>query len=428
LKSKKLTIWLIKAAEEVPTDKEQHLGRTGGLAEYLSKHGHHVVWWKSTFHHGKKVYLYDKNTEVNLNENWKLVCLHSKIAYKKNISVNRLIHYRLLAQGFVNYSTRYEVPDLIFCAWPTADFAEAAIAYGKKHNIPVVIDIRDFWPDIFERAFPKKMKPIAEIALIFMKKKAARIMRHAYSITGVTDDAVKWGCKYAGRVPAKRDRSFFIGSKKIDNPDELRSNLPDDWKEKGLDNSTWNICFLGSLRNSGLDLKTVIMAVKEMQKKYPDIRLAIAGEGDSRTELEAYAEGSDAIVFLGWQNETGMNTLMSISKCGAYCIENTEDFVNTFSNKAIQYLSLGVPILNSLKGYAKTLIMENGVGITYKEKDIKDCREKIETLYLDEKMREGMSRKALDLFSKRFDSEVVNHKIENYFYKIIEGYNKKRAR
>lgn len=426
-KNRKLTIWLIKAAEEMPTDSSQHLSRVGGLAEYLSNRGHHVVWWKSTFHHGSKSYLYDRHTEIKPNKNWKVVCLHSKIPYKKNVSITRIIHYRLLANEFARHSRSFKTPDLIFCAWPTAVFAKAAIDYGKKHRIPVVIDIRDLWPDIFVRAFPEKIKPITEIALVPMKKKAARIMRQAYSITGVTEDAVRWGCRYAGRFPEERDRPFFIGCKKADNAEKLRSSLPEGWKKKGLDGTTWNICFLGSLRNSGLDLKTVILAVKELQKKYPDIRLAIAGEGDSRKELETLSKGTSAVIFLGWQNETGMNTLMSISKCGAYCIENTEDFVNTFSNKAVQYLSLGVPILNSLRGYAKTLISEKNVGLTYREKDVQDCMEKIETLYLDEVMRNDMSKKALDLFAERFDSEVVNQKIENYFYKVIKDW-KKRGR
>lgn len=423
---KKLTIWMIKAAEELPTNRNQHLSRVGSLAEYLSNKGHNIVWWKSTFHHGKKVYLYEKHTEIMVNKNWKVVCLHSKIAYKKNVSLARLVHYKLLAKEFTKHRGKFGKPDLIFCAWPTADFAAAAVEYGEKYNVPVVIDIRDMWPDTFERVFPKRLRSIAEIALLPMKKKAAHIMRRAYSITGVTDAAVKWGCRYAGRVPAERDCSFFIGCKKIDNIDELRSNIPAAWKKKGLDSMTWNICFIGSLKSRDLDLKTVILAVKELHKRYSDIRLGIAGDGDSRSELEALSEGSDAVVFLDWQNGTGMNTLMSISKCGAYCIENTEDFINTFSNKAVQYLALGVPILNSLKGYAKTLISENGVGLTYKEKDVKDCMQKIETMYLDEKMRMEMSNKALELFAEKFDSEVVNHKIENYFYKATEAY-KRRA-
>lgn len=425
LENKKLTIWVIKAAEEVPTNSNQHLSRVGSLAEYLSNKGHHVVWWKSTFHHGNKAYLYQKYTEITPNKNWKVICLHSKIAYKKNVSLARIIHYKLLAKEFVRYREKFEKPDLIFCAWPTSDFAAAAIKYGERNSVPVVIDIRDMWPDVFERAFPEKIRPLTKMLLMPVKKRAACILKHAYSITGVTEATVKWGCRYAGRTPAKRDCSFFIGCKKIDNADELQLNVPEDWKKKGLDRTTWNICFIGSLRNSGLDLKTVILAVKELHKKYSNIRLGIAGEGDSRSELETLAGGSDAVVFLGWQNETGMNTLMSISQCGAYCIENTEDFINTFSNKAIQYLSLGVPILNSLRGYAKTLISENGVGLTYKEKDVHDCLQKIETLYLDDKMREEMSNKALKLFAEKFDSEVVNQKIEKYFYKVIEEYNRR---
>jgi len=416
---------MIKAAEEVPVDSSQHLNRVGSLAEHLSRKGHNIIWWKSTFHHGNKTYLYDKFTELQPNSNWKIVCLHSKVPYRKNVSFSRIVHYKLLAREFVNNSQNYDVPDLIFCAWPTADFAETAIKYGKKHNIPVVIDIRDLWPDIFERAFPKDFRKIANILLMPIKRKTSGILSKAFSITGVTQDTVRWGCRYAGRIPAKRDKAFFIGSKRINDTDLLRDNVPDEWLEKGIDQNTWNICFLGSLRNSGLDLETVILAVKKLCEKYPDIRLGIAGEGDSRHKLELLADGSEAIVFLGWQNEIGMNTLMSISKVGAYCIENTQDFINTFSNKAIQYTSVGLPILNSLRGFAKDLISERKIGFTYEEKNVDDCMAKIEELYLNEQERKEMAENAIELFNSEFDSEVVNHKIEKYFFKVVEAYKRK---
>lgn len=423
---KKLTIWLIKEGEALPISENARLMRTGSLAKYLAEHGHEVIWWSSTFIHGEKKYICHKYKEMDISNNERLILLYSPIAYKKNISAKRILYHKLLAINFSKKSKMYKVPDIILCSWPTADFADAAISYGEKHKVPVVIDIRDYWPDIFLRIFPKSIQNIVEMLLLPMKVRTSKIMKKAFSITGVTDHAVLWGCKYAGRKPAKRDSTFFIGCKKVNNLEELRGNVPDEWRVKGIDASTWNICFLGSLRNNGLDLETVIKAVLMLSQKYPDIRLGIAGEGDSRKRLEELAGNSKAVVFLGWQNEIGMNTLMSISKCGAYCIQNTEDFINTFSNKAIQYLSSGVPVLNSLKGFAKSILSAHNAGVSYTEGDVRECANKIEELYLNETERSEMAFNALRLFNSKFDSEIISEQIEDYFYKVIRYYNKKK--
>lgn len=422
---KKLNIWLIKEGEALPIGSGGRLMRTGALAKYLSMHGHRVTWWSSSFIHGEKKHI-SKYNVVDVQKNEKIILLHSPIVYRKNVSFFRILYHWKLAEEFKKYREEFEKPDIIFCSWPTADFADAAINYGEKYKIPVVIDIRDYWPDIFVRAFPTSVRYIADIFLLPMKMKASKIMRKAFSITGVSEDAVLWGCKYAKRNPTNRDCTFFLGCNKVNNINELRKNVPNNWVKKGIDESTWNICFLGSLRNSGLDLETVISAVLKLSQKYPNIRLGIAGEGDSRKRLEKLAGNSKAVVFLGWQDERGMNTLMSISKCGAYCIQNTEDFINTFSNKAIQYLSLGLPILNSLEGFAKKLLADNDAGVTYTEGDVNECANKIEELYLNEMERSEMASNALELFNSKFDLEIIEEQIEDYFYKIVRHHNKIR--
>lgn len=171
-----------------------------------------------------------------------------------------------------------------------------------------------------------------------------------------------------------------------------------------------------------MDLETCISSVINLSKKYPNIRLIIAGDGDSKEKFEKLASNSKNIIFLGWQDDKGMNTLMSISKCGLYCLQNTEDFINTFSNKAIQYLSAGIPIINSLNGFAKTLLSDTGAGLSYKEGNVDDCMRQIEKLYLDEEKRAEMAVNAKKLFNTKFDANIINKQMEAYFYAIVENY------
>ncbi|MCI8674208.1 MAG: glycosyltransferase family 4 protein [Lachnospiraceae bacterium] len=416
----RINIWLIGEGEPLPVDGRERLMRLGMLAKYLSGQGHKVTWWSSTFIHGEKRYYCKSYKEIRINPKERLVLLHSPVAYKKNISLSRIVYHQKLATAFRKYSKRKTVPDLIFCAWPTSQFAREAVRYGKKNKVPVIIDIRDLWPDIFNRAFPDSLQWLAKIGLKPLQYAAAVTLRQATGITGMVPYATSWGCRYAGRAVGKQDATIYIGNERPGLSKEEQEKNQSWWQDRGVSEETWNICYFGTLSIS-VDLKTVIDAVKILSQRYKDIRLVIGGEGDCKEELVQQAQGSKHIIFAGWLNGQQMNSLMGICRCGTYSYKNSEDFYNTFSNKGIQYLSGKLPILNSLGGFARTMLEENECGLTYKEGDIQDCARQIERLYTDSALCKRMAENAYELFEKKFESNVVNRQFEQYFYQILGG-------
>ncbi len=419
-KKKRFHIWLIGEGEPLPVNQTERLMRLGMLAKYLSGQGHKVTWWSSAFIHGKKQYYCDEYKEISINANERLILLHSNTAYKKNISLSRIVYHRKLAAAFRKYSRKKSVPELIFCAWPTAQFAREAVRYGKENKIPVVVDIRDLWPDIFNRAFPDRLQWLSKIVLKPLQYSASRTLRQASAITGMVPHAMAWGCRYAGRPAGERDQTIFIGNEKpCMSEEEWEQNLSW-WREKGVTEATWNICYFGTLSVS-VDLGTVMEAVRMLAEEYPDIRLIIGGEGDCKEKLMRQEQGSKQIYFAGWLNGQQMNSLMKVCRCGTYSYKNSEDFYHTFSNKGIQYLSCGLPIINSLGGFARELLLKNECGLTYQEGNAADCAEQIKRLYSDPKRCRQMAENARALFEKSFDAAIVNRQFEDYFYKILGG-------
>ena len=376
VRDSKFKIWIINGWEELPIDKEARLMRMGTLAMYLSDRGHSVTWWSSTFIHGKKKYHYNRYKELDINPCLKLILLHSPVAYKKNISPKRIIHYNILAKELKKHSFKKDRPDIIICSWPTPQFAKVAVEYGKKNNVPGIIDIRDLWPDIYYRALPRRLMTVGKKIIALMKKTVQKTLAQATGIVGVVPSSVEWGCKNAGRTVGKNDRVIFIGNNKIELSNANFEECLVWWKNKGISQGTWNMCFIGTLGHAQ-DLATVIQAVKELAVMYKDIRLIIGGKGDMEEELKAISNDCDNIIFAGWLNQVQMNSLMLMSSCGLYCMKNTEDFYNAFGNKPIQYLSAGLPILSSLQGYSKRLLKEKKCGLIYNEGDVNDCKEKI---------------------------------------------------
>lgn len=423
MEESKLDIWLIAEGEGLPIEKNARLMRVGALAKYLSEHGHSVTWWTSTFLHGEKEYISKKCKKIRMSDNMRLVLLHSPVCYKKNISLKRIVYYELLACEFFKYSRKAKKPNIIFCAWPVPQLAREAVRYGKRNNVPVIIDARDMWPDIFFRAFPAKLYNIANLLLKPLKLGAAKIFKHAYGITGMTDSALLWACRYAGRNPGANDRTIYIGNKREDVSEEEYNSFLEKWTNNGIKTSDWIVCYFGTF-GAVLAIDVVIKAVKELSVDYPDIKFIIGGKGDREAEFREVAGNCPNIYFGGWMDNKEMTCIMKMAKCGAYSIKNTFDFKDTFSNKAIQYISEGLPVLNSLSGFAKTLIEENRMGVTYDCDSVQDCKEKILQLYHDEENRKFMGENAFKCFSEMFDTEVVNRQFEEYLIMMNDKYNR----
>ncbi|MDE7434578.1 MAG: glycosyltransferase family 4 protein [Lachnospiraceae bacterium] len=418
-----MKIWILKEGEPLPCDENPRLMRVGILAEYLARRGHQVVWWSTTFIHGAKTYRCQEQRELDIRENETLILLHSRVAYKKNTSLNRIRYNRILAQEFARNCEKYERPDLILCSYPTVEFAEKAISYGRKNHVPVILDVRDYWPDIFTRVFPAKLDWLVKIGILPMALQAKHAFRRANAITGVVPSALRWGLEKAGREQNLFDRTIYIGYKPdIWQDEEERRAVLMRWQNCGITPDTWNICFFGTMSSSSLDIDTCIEAVTELSNQYPDIRLVLCGDGDALKRYKKIANGNKCIVFPGWVGKTQIQSILEISKAGIYPYRNLWDFKNSYSNKIIGYMAEGLPVLSSLEGFSEQYIEKYDIGINYKEGDVSSCREAIETLYCDEKDRQNKGHNSYQRFKTDFDAEVVNRQFESLMEEILRSH------
>ena len=151
-----MRIWLIQRSEPTPHDNDgkQRLMRTGILSNELSKRGHEVVWWTSTFDHYNRKHRFETDQELTVNSDYLIQYLKG-CGYKKNVSLSRIIDNNLVAKKFkIKAKKTLYKPDIILSSIPTAELSLEAVRFGKKNNIPVVLDIRDMWPDVFFDILP----------------------------------------------------------------------------------------------------------------------------------------------------------------------------------------------------------------------------------------------------------------------------------
>ncbi len=411
-----LRAWLISEGEPLPVDGNQRLMRAGMLADYLSAQGMEVVWWSSSFIHGKKQYYCKETKRIRQNENYTLYLLHSKISYRKNVSLKRILYHKMLAVQFRKESRKSERPDIIICAYPTVQFAEEAVRYGKEKGVPVVLDVRDLWPDIFTRAFPDSLKQLAEVGISWLQRKAKRVFADADYICGTVPYFVQWGLDKAGRKKKELDQTIHIG---YDESTEIVEKKDyEKWKEYGISQETWNISFISTLSSTSLDLTACIEAVKMLSGKYPQLRLVICGSGDGLETYRQAAGGNPAIVFAGWCDNRQIKSLLNISNLGLYCLRNWKDFRDTLSNKMIAYMAAGLPVLSSLEGYSYQYITKYKIGLKYQEGSPEDCAEKIEFFLSRPDLSAEYGANSRARYEADFTSEKVNGEFKRMIQKI----------
>lgn len=420
--SQKIKVWLIRMSEAFPTDKNGKLQRTGLLAEYLAKAGYDVTWWASTFIHGEKCHRFKEQKSVHVNDSERIIMLHSDKTYKKNVSLARVWYYKRLAREFRKNCEKYSVPDIIICSYPAIELAREAERYGRKHNVPVILDVRDLWPDIFISVFPEIVQPFVNVFLQLMKRNTEKVFYKAHGITGVVPASLEWGLHKAHRKKRKTDRVIYIGVKKVKYEIAVLQEEYSKWERVGVTKDNFILCFISTL-GSHIDLYTVIEAVNRISKDFPKIQLVVCGDGDDRKNLEKAAGNN--VVFAGWANDLQMQSLMKISSVGIYALTNKDFFAETMSNKMIQYMSEGLPILTSLHGLSKRYIEKYNMGYAYQEGNVKDCERQIRKLIaLDGKSLSEMRKNSLNRFLHDFEYKVVGKQFEEC---IMANLTRKKA-
>lgn len=403
-----MKIWLLQANEPMPiVHSSERLFRMGMLAKELSERGHEVTWFATTFDHFKKEQLYNCDTTVDVNDHYNLKLIWAP-SYKKNISIKRIINHKYMGIRFRGISKTLQKPDIIYTSFPTIDFAEEAIRYGKKNDVPVIVDIRDLWPDIFKHNLSGIKRLIALPYILTMQVKTKRIMKYAYAINSISPKMVQWGLDKANRNKSKYDKCFYMGYDTSNETEIIESQV-------NIDKDKFNICFFGTLNNQ-FNFDFVIELANALKEYNVDIY--ICGLGEQFKKIKNASDKIQNIKLTGWLNKRDLQYILKNSKLGLAPYKKTFDFMMSVSNKFAEYLSYGLPVILTSGGYMGELIDYNKCGINSNEIDI--IKKYICDLKSNEKEYEMESKNALNLFTKDFIAKDIYSSLVDYLECIIE--------
>lgn len=403
-----MRIWTIKIGEPLPGDNVR-LMRTGMITRELAKRGTEVTWWVSTFSHNQpaKQYVGQKGEQRSVMDGVTLRFVHG-VPYQENVSLARIRNHRQLAEDFSRLAPTLPKPDLIFCAYPPIEIADEATAFGAKHGIPVVVDIRDLWPEAFLYVTPVP-RPLMRLALTPMYARAKRTLARATALTAITEPYLDHALDLAGRQRNGDDQVVFHAYDRVKLSLAERGGAVDFWREQGLrlDANEKVGCFFGNL-SSTPDLETPIAALDHLPEPLrSSFKMVICGSGDRLPWLQEQAKRHPSLVAPGRVGQAEIRVLMEHAHLGLLIYPNRKDLLTNIPNKFGEYLSGSLPILSTLDGLSGRFLHDHQIGTTSPSGQPKAFANALNTLLDDPRQHARMVANAGHVYTDQFDAERV---------------------
>jgi glycosyltransferase involved in cell wall biosynthesis len=407
-------IWFVEIGEPLPFQQGQRLLRYGELTRVLARRGHEVTWWASDFSHQTRDFVGEPNSRVD-SDGVTLVLVHGT-GYRRNTGLGRLRHVAVHARNLARLIGREQLPDVIVTAMPTIEASLVVANFACKHDIPVIVDIRDEWPEDYVRWLPRPLRGIGRLALSGKFRDLRRVCRIAASLSSVTERQLAYGLKHARRAVGPTDAVFHTGARLAHLPSELVAARVSAWRARGLGSDDFICVFTGTMSHSR-PLEATIRAVKKLALRIP-LKLVLAGRGDLEGRYRAMSVDCPNIVFAGWVDAVDMAALNEIAD--VLLAPYSPHYGFSMPTKIFDYLAAGRPLVSSCPGEAEALLARERVGVQIRVDDAAGIESALFGLFENPAERQDMGARARAVFEREFALENILERFGDHIERIAE--------
>ena len=409
-----MKVWILQTGEPLQTDNNgARAMRAINLSNSLISKGHEVTLWSANFDHFTKKHRYKGSRTINYNTNLQIKLIDS-VGYKKNQGIKRLIDHAQLAFGLHFALKKMELPDIAFIGYPPIEVAWIMSRFLRKNNIPMVLDVKDMWPDVLLRALPSQVRGVGKLLLSPYYFLMNSTFKAATSISSISQDFLDQSIEIARRAPNISDSVNYLTTISPNYTDTEISNAQEWLDRMGvIDNKQTRCSFVGSL-TSVFDWDCVIEAFKNS-----DTELVLAGDGPCFKDLKEKTQNIKNIVMLG--RITGIQSKILADRTNVFIApyKSSLEFSQSLPNKFFDAMEYGKPLLSSVAGSASQFIVKKNIGLIYS--DISTLKMALNKLETSPDFFRQLGKNAVDAYDKDFSGQIVYEKIIDNLEKLSKA-------
>ncbi|MDR1436041.1 MAG: glycosyltransferase [Puniceicoccales bacterium] len=415
-----MNVWIIQMGEPISfLDGDSRPFRTEMLVNRLVERGHSVLHWTSTFDRVRKRFRFRGAREMALGSRLRYRFLNGPTPYGRNVSLGHSQHDRELAEAFVNSAGEEPRPDLIVCSIPPLRLARRASEYAHGHSVPLIVDVRERWPDSFFDSLHFPIRNLFRFIFRSDRRRTKQVLHSASAVVAISDSCLRWALQKADRQRGAWDRVFPLA---YEEPPKIL--FSEDGQRVaygrrfsiGADDTV--LTCLGRV-GSSVDFDAFTALAERMADVgRSDIKFVLAGEKPSKG-LGRAAKLPNLII-TGWLDRIDLQRLLSMTTVGLLPYANDVQGP-TIRNKVMDFLAMGVPVISSLGGEFGRLMDRYGFGLQFRAGDMDQLVECVERLLRSKALREKMALGAANAFREHFTANRVYGEFAEYLEKFAEN-------
>lgn len=283
--------------------------------------------------------------------------------YKKNISIRRVVSHLSFGNSVKKYIRKLS-PKLIYVCIPPNYVGKVCLEYKKKNpDVILIADLIDLWPEAF--SLTRKLPKLATYN--WTKWRDHTVNCADYVITE---------CDYykeilSGIIHDEKTRTMYLYKKtNATYFDVVRSGINE--RNNIRQNNVIEFAYLGNINNI-IDINGICGVLQNAisQGFHPVLHIVGRGNNQETFIYETKKVGCEVVYHGAIFNDDEKAKILS--KCN-YAFNMMRDYVKVgMTIKSMEYLSMGLPIINNIKGDTWKLVKENHIGI-----NVDDLKEPID--------------------------------------------------
>jgi len=288
--------------------------------------------------------------------------------------------------------------DLVWATSPTLFQALAAALVAKLKRKPLLLEIRDIWPDALED-IGALCNPVA---IAIANALAKWLYRQATCIV-INSPGFRRHLMAKG-VP---DKKLFLVANGVDttmfNPADRGSNLR---SEMGWDDQF--VALYSGAHGMANDLDAVLEAAS-LLSPHPRVRVILLGDGPEKPRLKGRAEqmGLSNVEFLDPVPKSAMPSLLAATDCCIAHLKPSAMQAMVYPNKVFDYMAAGRPTVLGIGGVIREVIEGAQGGIPTEPGDARAMADAIEFLSRSPEVGRQMGINARAFVERNFQRQAI---------------------